>query len=235
MCDQVQLFTPAITIHLRRSPRAKRFLLRVSNVDGRISLTLPRHGSRRQALAFATGQEVWLRKAMARHQPPTLPRFGQPCLLDGVAHVLTPTTGRRVQARQGHLLVPGNAQTLAPRLQAFLKLHARDRLSVATTEFANRVGKPVAGISLRDTRSRWGSCSSAGRLMFSWRLAMAPPETLRYVAAHEVAHLAEMNHSPAFWRIVGDLMPEFQVQRDWLRCHGPDLHRLQFQPEKGGC
>ncbi|MGR3434759.1 MAG: M48 family metallopeptidase, partial [Shimia sp.] len=81
---------------------------------------------------------------------------------------------------------------------------------------------------LRDTRSRWGSCSAAGGLNYSWRLVMAPPEVLDYVAAHEVAHLAQMNHSPRFWAEVAGLMPGYEAPRGWLRRHGADLHRYRF-------
>jgi predicted metal-dependent hydrolase len=81
---------------------------------------------------------------------------------------------------------------------------------------------------MRDTRSRWGSCSSQGTLMYSWRLIMAPPEVLRYVAAHEVAHLAEMNHSPAFWQVVQTLYGAHHRERGWLREHGASLHKYRF-------
>jgi predicted metal-dependent hydrolase len=86
----------------------------------------------------------------------------------------------------------------------------------------------VTQISLRDTRSRWGSCSAEGRLMYSWRLIMAPPSVLDYVAAHEVAHLVQMNHSEAFWAVVQGLYPGWQRQRDWLRHQGGALHVWDF-------
>ncbi|MBE0554766.1 MAG: M48 family metallopeptidase, partial [Rhodobacteraceae bacterium] len=94
--------------------------------------------------------------------------------------------------------------------------------------YAGLLGRRVTGITLRDTRSRWGSCTAAGRLMFSWRLIMAPPAVLDYVAAHEAAHLVEMNHSPAYWAVVGRIFPGWQAQRGWLRRHGPGLHALRF-------
>ena len=105
-------------------------------------------------------------------------------------------------------------------------------LVAALAEAADRhsaaLGRPHAGIVLRDTRSRWGSCTSEGNLMFSWRLIMAPPRILQYVAAHEVAHLAEMNHSPDFWAVVERLFPDYGVCRRWLRENGDHLHRVRF-------
>jgi predicted metal-dependent hydrolase len=90
------------------------------------------------------------------------------------------------------------------------------------------LGRRFSRLSLRDTRSRWGSCSSRGGLSYSWRLILAPPDVLDYVAAHEVAHLAEMNHSPAFWALVARLCPGYQAPRGWLRREGAGLHRYRF-------
>ncbi|MGB5557542.1 MAG: M48 family metallopeptidase, partial [Paracoccaceae bacterium] len=126
------------------------------------------------------------------------------------------------------LLVPGAPEQAAARIRAFLKLAARDRLNVAVDRYADLAGRRVSNITLRDTRSRWGSCTSDGRLMFSWRLIMAPPRVLDYVAAHEVAHLVEMNHSPAYWAVVRRIYPDYEVQRRWLRAHGQKLHAVRF-------
>ena len=87
------------------------------------------------------------------------------------------------------------------------------------------IGRPPARISMRDTRSRWGSCSRAGNLNFSWRLVMAPENVLDYVVAHEVAHLRELNHSARFWTLVDTLCPDVKDARWWLRTHGAALHR----------
>jgi len=114
------------------------------------------------------------------------------------------------------------------RLKAFLKLQARGRLQVACEFYAERLGRGFGKITLRDTRSRWGSCSANGDLMFSWRLIMAPPEVLDYVAAHEVAHLVEMNHSAAYWDVVRGIYPDYEAPRCWLKANGGLLHRYRF-------
>jgi predicted metal-dependent hydrolase len=111
---------------------------------------------------------------------------------------------------------------------AFLRALARDRLAAASDRHAARLGRGFGRLTLRDTRSRWGSCSSAGDLMFSWRLVMAPPEVLDYVAAHEVAHLAHMHHGPAFWAEVRRLYGDHRAARGWLRREGAALHRFRF-------
>ncbi len=134
---------------------------------------------------------------------------------------------RRAILEDGRLLLPGPAEDPAPRLAAFLRAAARDRLAAACDRHAARLGRPWRRLTLRDPRSRWGSCTAAGDLMFSWRLVLAPPPVLDYVAAHEVAHLARMDHSPAFWAVVDGLCPGWEASRDWLRREGAGLHRLR--------
>jgi predicted metal-dependent hydrolase len=141
---------------------------------------------------------------------------------------LAPGTGRSLRVEGEHLLVPGDPAQAGARVQAWLKALARDRLVQASDHYAARIGRSITRVTLRDTRSRWGSCTAEGALMYSWRLIMAPPEVLRYVAAHEVAHLVEMNHSNRFWAVVEGLYPGWQTQRAWLRSHGSALHGLRF-------
>ena len=124
------------------------------------------------------------------------------------------------------LLLPRGAGPAS--VKAFLRTRARDALVAASDRYAGLIGRQYSRLTLRDTRSRWGSCSSTGALMYSWRLIMAPPEVLDYVAAHEVAHLAQMNHGPAFWALVEELMPDYAPRRAWLRDHGDRLHALRF-------
>ena len=96
--------------------------------------------------------------------------------------------------------------------------------------YARQIDRKIARVTLRDPKSRWGSCSEQGALMYSWRLALAPTEIQDYVAAHEVAHLQEFNHSRYFWRIVDDLCPDYAEYRAWLRAKGPELHAIRFEP-----
>jgi len=124
--------------------------------------------------------------------------------------------------------VPNRSRAVGAQVKGMLKSLARDHLALASDCYAHRVGRPYQGLRLRDTRSRWGSCTSDGYLMYSWRLIMAPPEVLDYVAAHEVAHLVEMNHSKAFWSLVSDIYGDYQEPRNWLRKSGNHLHRYDF-------
>ena len=125
------------------------------------------------------------------------------------------------------IVVP-DAVTAGTKVKALLKARARDMLATVSDDYAAALGRPYTRLTLRDTRSRWGSCTSDGGLMYSWRLIMAPPEVLHYVAAHEVAHLQEMNHSAAFWAVVEQLYGDYAAPRRWLRKEGDRLHRVTF-------
>lgn len=219
--------TPPIEVSLRRSARARRYSLRVSRLDGQVTLTLPLRASASDAVSFARGHEGWIRRALEALPAPRAVELGGIVPFEGLDLAIQVGAVRIPTVSDGKLLVPQGASTGA-RVAAWLKAMARTRLSAACDRHAARLGRKYTALALRDTRSRWGSCSTDGRLMFSWRLVMAPPEVLDYVAAHEVAHLAEMNHSPAFWRVVDRLSPDHAEQRVWLRRNGGALHRFDF-------
>ena len=136
--------------------------------------------------------------------------------------------GRGILRTGDTLEVGGPAHTIGPRAAAWLREQARAACVAGVERHAAALGLRPGRISLRDPRSRWGSCTAGGDLMFSWRLVMAPVAVLDYVVAHEVAHLAELNHSPRFWAVVQRLCPGMAPQRAWLRRHGAGLHRHDF-------
>ena len=219
---------PPIEVQLRRSAAARRLSLRVSRMDGRVTLTLPRHAREAQGLAFLKERQGWLRDQLAGLEPVRMPAPGAAFPLEGQELILASGPGRAPRIENGHLIVPGDPAALPARLQGWLRARARDRLAAASDRHAAALGRPYSRLTLRDTRSRWGSCSSTGGLMYSWRLIMAPPEVLDYVAAHEVAHLAQMNHGPAFWAEVTRLCPDWRTHRRWLSSQGESLMRWRF-------
>lgn len=230
MQDHILPGDPPVAVALRRSARARRLSLRISGTDGRVTLTLPLRARLGDGLAFLKERESWLRGHLAQAPLPLLPAFGATIPLEGRPVLLTPSEGRRLRLDGDRLLVPGPSESLPARLHAFLRATARDRLAAACDRHAAALGRPYRTLTLRDPRSRWGSCTARGGLMFSWRLVLAPPPVLDYVAAHEVAHLARMDHSPAFWAVVEGLCPGWQARRDWLRSEGASLHRLRLAP-----
>lgn len=220
--------SPPVAITLRKTAQARRISLRISRLDGRVTLTCPLRVSDREALAFAQDKADWLRSHLQDQPQQAVVTIGSAMPFEGRMLRIVQGQGRLVRAEGDALLVPGAAERAAARVAAFLKQNARDRLAAASDHYASQLGRPYARLTLRDTRSRWGSCTTDGGLMYSWRLVMAPPEVLAYVAAHEVAHLAEMNHSTAFWAVVTRLYGDYRAPRRWLREHGGDLHRYRF-------
>lgn len=212
----------------RRSARARRMTLRVSRRDGTVTLTLPPRLPQAEALAFLEDRRDWLSRALAGIEPACAVVFGAALPVEGRPLTLTPAPLRAPRVQGDALLLPG-ARPAAVTAAAFLRTLAQARLAAASDRYATALGRRFTAIALRDTRSRWGSCTHEGRLMYSWRLAMAPPEVLDYVAAHEVAHLAHMDHSAAFWAAVARLCPGFEQPRTWLRQNGTSLHAWRFR------
>ncbi len=218
--------TPPVPLTLRRSTRARRISLRISQLDGRVTLTYPQGVPEAEALSFARSKEEWIRHHLAGQPDLEQVRLGSVIWIEGTERRIVPAPGRRVVLSTDAVAVPEGAE--GRRLARFLKELARDRLTGACDDYAAILGRSYTSLTLRDTRSRWGSCSSHGGLMFSWRLILAPSEVLHYVAAHEVAHLAEMNHSPAFWAQVERIFGPYDAPRRWLRENGAMLHRYRF-------
>ena len=218
---------PDLAIRLRPSRQARRMTLRVSRIDGRVSLSYPAALGRAAALAFAQERAEWLRGALAGLPARQTVEPGVRLPVAGAPLLLVAGAARRVRRDGACLHVPAGSAA-GPAVAAFLKAEARRWLTAACARHARSLDLRHGPISLRDTRSRWGSCSASGRLSFSWRLAMAPPEVLDYVAAHEVAHLVEMNHSAAFWAVLARLCPDHAAPRRWLRQQGGGLHAWCF-------
>ena len=221
--------SPPVEIMLKRSARARRFSLRVSRLDGRVTLSLPARAREAEAMAFARAQEGWLRETLAGMPSREGVGIGSLLPVEGRLLRLAPGAGRAVRVEGESLLIPGDPAQAGARAGAFLKALARERLVAASDRHAAQIGRKVTQVTLRDTRSRWGSCAVDGALMYSWRLVMAPPAVLDYVAAHEVAHMLEMNHSHRFWAVVERLYPGWQAQRKWLHTEGQTLHAFRFR------
>jgi predicted metal-dependent hydrolase len=191
-------------------------------------LSLPKRGSLKAAKRFLLEQEGWLRAHISNAPERVEIRAGLDISLHGESFLLQTHSKSRVTLAPGTLFLP-ESRPIGPALARFIKTRAKNVITPLAETDSARLGTPFAKISLRDPRSRWGSCNSDGNLMFSWRLMLAPPEVLRYVVAHEVAHLRQMNHSKAFWLEVAGLMPEFEAPRRWLTQNGASLHRFDFK------
>ena len=218
---------PTIGATLRRSRQAKRLSLRISSLDGRITITGPHFVPESTFQDFLDSKAEWI---LSNHK-----HIERIIVVDGVSvpvlgepHGIRTTNMHKISVEDDQILVPRRSSSIGAQVKGFLKSLACDHLAQASDHYAQRLGHSYQGLRLRDTRSRWGSCSSDGHLMYSWRLVMAPRDVLNYVAAHEVAHLVEMNHSKSFWSVVHDIYGDYEQPRDWLRTSGNQLHRYNF-------
>ncbi|KIL98185.1 putative metal-dependent hydrolase [Paramagnetospirillum magnetotacticum MS-1] len=217
----------SLPIAIKRSGRARNMSLRLDSGGGSLVVVLPDGVPEKEALRFAQAQSTWIESRLAVLPGPVPFRDGGEVPLLGLAHVIAhqPQARRGVWAEAGVIHVSGQAEHLPRRVEEFLRGEARVVMAHHARDLATQLGRKPGRISVRDTSSRWGSCSAHGDLSFSWRLVMAPDWVGRYVAAHEVAHLAEMNHGPDFWALVEKLAGDYKAPRAWLKRHGPQLHR----------
>lgn len=218
-------------VRLRRHHQARRYTLRIHAANREVVLTMPPRGSVKQAKEFAQRHGAWI-AARLRRLPDTVPFVHGTLLpLRGVDHRIEHRKGTRgtvwVETHMDNplLCVAGGAPHVPRRVRDYLKREARRDLEVASRAAAQALEVDIRRVSVRDQSSRWGSCSSTGVLSYSWRLILAPPFVLEYLAAHEVAHLIEMNHSQRFWRLVERICPEMGRAKVWLDAHGAGLHR----------
>ncbi|MPZ58584.1 MAG: DUF45 domain-containing protein [Rhizobiales bacterium] len=219
-------------VRLRRNRQARRYTLRIQAATREAVLTMPPRGSLRDAKAFAEKHGGWIAARLGRlpKAAPFAPGVVVP--LRGVPHRIEHRRGVRgtvwMDTSDGGerlLCVAGELPHFARRIGDFLKREARRDLEAASRRYLAELGVTARRITVRDQSSRWGSCSTAGALSFSWRLILAPPYVLDYLAAHEVTHLVEMNHSSRFWRLLERICPSMRQAKAWLDVHGTDLHR----------
>ena len=223
----IRLSDRDVAVALRRSPRARRISLRLAPRTGALELVLPPRASLAAALRFAAAQTGWIERHAARLVAPRRLDVGMVLPLGGEEHRVVHDRAARgvVLDREARAIAVGGDPAHAPRrLRDFLMRHARAVVAPLAHEKAARLERRIARLSIRDSRTRWGSCSSGGSLSFTWRLALTPGFVVDYLAAHEVAHLAEMNHGPDFWRLCAALCGgDSGPGRAWLRRNGPEI------------
>jgi predicted metal-dependent hydrolase len=218
-----------VEVTMRLNPRARRLIVKVHPSTGEVSVVAPSRRGLDHALEFARGETEWIARRLA-HVPKQvaldvgarLPFRGEEYVIDrgegGRAPVWLDRAARAIR-------VAGHKEHAPRRVLDFLKREARKALDLRALEYAKQIGASPKRITVRDTASRWGSCSTTRALSFSWRLIFAPPFVLDYVVAHEVAHLRQMNHGPRFWGLVRELVGDVEKPQAWLSRNGPLLHR----------
>jgi predicted metal-dependent hydrolase len=226
-------------VRVRRHARARRYTLRIHAATREVVLSMPPRGSMRQASEFAQKHGAWIAARLSRLPQAAPFAHGTVLPLRGVDTRIEHRRGARGTAwiecgddGASLLCVAGEEPHVPRRVRDFLKREAKRELEAASKQAAQALGVAVARVSIRDQASRWGSCSTTGVLSYSWRLILAPPFVLEYLAAHEVAHLVEMNHSRRFWRLVERICPHQKSAKAWLDAHGAELHRYGMQSKR---
>lgn len=218
-----------VPIEIRAIRNARRLRLRFDDASGTLKLTCPPRTSRRKALAWALDQREWIEAQIARAEVAVPFEPGAVVPIEGVLTKLVWSEGlpRTPVLADGELRCGGPAAGFSRRVETFLKRRALDVMSREAAEYAGKSGAAIASISVGDAGSRWGSCSSQGRIRLSWRLILAPPNVRRYVVAHEIAHLSHLNHGPAFKALEARLFgPGLSAARSELRRLGAGLRRF---------
>ena len=219
-------------VALKRRAASQRLTLRVSTATGEITLSMPTRVDIVAAERFALSHGGWIAARLAKRPVNVSFTPGSMVPLRDVPHRIVHWSNVRSSTRALHdkdgqpiIAVAGELAHVPRRVTDFLKAECRRDLEAAVSQHTQNLGLPARKLVLRDTTSRWGSCSSKGHLSFSWRLILAPALVLDYLAAHEVAHLKEMNHSHRFWAVTHKLFPRTEEAEKWLKKNGPSLHR----------
>lgn len=227
---EIALEGRTIPVLVFRNPRARQIILRVDSVgngsDG-IVLTLPRRASYAEGFDLAREKADWVLERLDGLAPRVPFIAGARIPFGGVDHEIRhlPDAIGGVWREENAIVVSGHPEHLALRVRDWLRDQARAEIAIRVAQKSRALDRYPRRITVRDTRSRWGSCSYDGNLSFSWRLVMAPKMVLDYVVAHEVAHLRWNHHGPRFWGAVAKLTAEADAARAWLNDHGERLHR----------
>jgi predicted metal-dependent hydrolase len=225
----------SVPITISENARATRITLRIEPGGKALKLTIPQGLHHREVDDFLDRHHGWLQTRLAKFGTSSKLQHGGTIDIRGISHRIEHTGGLRgitqtAVGPQGEavLRVSGLPEHTGRRISTYLKKEARADLERLVAVHAKAVSKPVRSISMKDTRSRWGSCSYEGNLSFSWRIVMAPESVIDYLAAHEVAHLREMNHGPKFWALCESLCPHMEQSKAWLKRNGSQLHAVDF-------
>jgi predicted metal-dependent hydrolase len=228
--DLDALDMPDPRVIANRSPRAKRMALRVDNALGQIKLVIPSHTSLKNVQSFVNSQSDWIEEQLSKlmsgipfDHGTQIPIFGTLYRIDIRCDNAFKRT--RIQLKDKKILILTNQEDPSLRLERFLKKRAKEILTTLSEDKARIIGKDISSVSVKDTKSRWGSCTASGALSYSWRLIFAPYEAIDYVTAHEVAHLQHLDHSKAFWALCAKLSDDYVEGKYWMQNHGSELMR----------
>lgn len=209
-----------------KSPRAKRLTLRIDNKDRIPVLSLPNRCSAQKAIDFICVHEDWIKQTLENLPQSQFFVSGSTISLFGkeitIQHAPEKKWGARIE--DNILYVSGDSEFTHRRVKDFIKKEARNKFLKLSQKTAAKIGCCVNDVTIKDTKSRWGSCSSLNNINYNWRLALAPQYVINYIVAHEVSHLLHQDHSSDFWECVASLCPQHEKGQNWLKEHGRELY-----------
>ena len=221
---------PQIKVAVRKVRNSTRLSLRVSSISENVTLTAPVNTKQDVLLRFLESKENWLKENLLKISDKKvhvdigrlIPIFGTK------KHIKICSESLNVRVIGDSIRIPTTVSKPGLAVENYFKKLAKEEITSVANYYCGKLGVSYASIKLRDTRSRWGSCSSNSNLMFSWRLIMAPKNIIRYLVAHEVTHLKHFNHSREFWFEVRSIFGSYENERKWLRTEGANLHFYKF-------
>ena len=216
-----------IPVRIRQNTRARRMILRIDNNINEAVVTLPSWTSEREALLMVQEKSDWVLAKLDNMPTKILFEDGVQIPFLGEYHIVChdPNQKEVVKKNENEIRLGGGEEHLPRRLGDWLRKEAKIIIQPKAIEMAKKINKKIGRISIRDTKSRWGSCAASGNLSFCWRLILTPEWVLTYVVAHEVSHLRHMNHGSEFWQTVSDFNVRVDAARVWLRKNTEQLHR----------
>lgn len=219
----------AFPLKIIKSARARKLTLRIDTKERMAVLTLPRYCAQKKAVEFVTHHQEWIKSSLA--QIPAAKSFqnGDKISLFGQEVTISHEPSRRLGAKLENtkLIVSGEKEFINRRVKDYIKKKAAEEFGKRARRYAKKLGVKIHGITIKDTKSRWGSCSTLNNLNFSWRVALAPNYVIDYLMAHEVSHLVHHDHSPNFWQTVKSLNADYEKGEKWLKDHGKELYSYE--------
>lgn len=224
-----------LPLKIVENPRARKLTLRIDAGGKGLRVTVPPKVPKGEVDYFIARHQAWLENRLSQIPAVKTVRAGGLFPFRGVDYLVVHQPDKRglthigvAENGQPQLMVFGSAEHLPRRIADFLKKETRREIQMLVAKHTSAVGRKATAVRFKDTKSRWGSCTSRGVLSFSWRIGMAPPPVINYLVAHEVAHLIEMNHGPAFWKLCHELCPDTVNCRNWLTYNGATLQAIEF-------
>ena len=217
-------------IVISRKNNIRRLSLKVCRITGKISINAPKFLSESEIYRFFYLNRNWIQKQINQCLVPKIVKEGLLVPVEGNLYeiVVKKSCSKVKFLENNQICIPKNISNIGKELQTFLLEYCKSVMIPIILKKSNLIQKKIKKISFKDTKSRWGSCSSTGSIMLNWRLIMVPPSVYKYVIIHELAHLVHMNHGPLFWKLVQELSPNYSNDKEWLKKNGGEIRRYIF-------